>query len=89
MEIVATPEMCYYCFDVLEHEFLNQKNSNGVKKRKAPVVPPNPDDYGIPDFEWYGLSGCTLTLGTSCIFPFCSIRNYFYSFSSSLSARCL
>lgn len=57
--LVATSEMAFYCFEVLEHELALMKNEqNGGKKRKAPssevaLRPPDAYAYGIPDhIEW-------------------------------------
>ncbi|KAL6056759.1 AMME chromosomal region protein 1-like [Balamuthia mandrillaris] len=59
----ATPEMCYYCFEVLEHEHAKQlqqldydggsaspSSSSGQKRKNAPEAP-SPDFYHIPDYE--------------------------------------
>jgi len=51
MSILATSEMCFYCFDVLHYEFANRGSlyvKNG-KKRKTPSNAPNPDHYAVPD----------------------------------------
>jgi hypothetical protein len=55
--LAATPEMAYYCFEVLEHELAITKNGEGNKKRKgAPLAAPDPYAYNIPDdFEWFAL----------------------------------
>jgi hypothetical protein len=48
--LVATADMAYYCFEVLEHELETMKNG---KKRKASLPVPDPFAYGIPDYiEW-------------------------------------
>jgi len=48
--LAATPEMAYYCFEVLEHELAIMKNGEGNKKRKgAPLAAPDPYAYNIPD----------------------------------------
>jgi hypothetical protein len=55
--LAATPEMAYYCFEVLEHELAITKNGEGNKKRKgAPLAAPDPYAYNIPDdIEWFAL----------------------------------
>jgi uncharacterized protein (TIGR00296 family) len=45
--LVATADMAYYCFEVLEHELETMKNG---KKRKASLPVPDPFAYGIPDY---------------------------------------
>jgi len=50
--IHASNEMCFYCFEVLQHELKKQKENGGNKKRKSPPLePPSPVFYSIPDFE--------------------------------------
>lgn len=50
--IVATPEMCYYCFDVLKYELLTSRlKEDKAKMRKTPPLAPRPEVYHIPDFE--------------------------------------
>lgn len=54
--IRATSEMCYYCFDVLQYELAKQESEDNSarknKKRKnAPLTPPNPANYNLPDLE--------------------------------------
>jgi len=46
--ISATQEMCFYCFDVLLHEFsYGSGRSSGSRKRKAP----SPEQYTLPELE--------------------------------------
>jgi hypothetical protein len=54
--LAATPEMAYYCFEVLEHELALMKNADGSKKKKGRATLPAPDPYAysIPDdIEWF------------------------------------
>jgi uncharacterized protein (TIGR00296 family) len=53
-EILATPEMCYYCFDVLRYEYASKRHKEATsksKKRKTPPLAPLPEAYQLPEFE--------------------------------------
>jgi len=65
--LAATPEMAYYCFEVLEHELTIVKSGEGNKKRKgAPPIAPDPYAYNIPDdIEWFASFHFTTLLHSS------------------------
>jgi uncharacterized protein (TIGR00296 family) len=45
----ATPEMAYYCFEVLEHELASMKNGVSKKRKGSSLAAPDPYAYNIPD----------------------------------------
>lgn len=77
MTLTATPDMCYYCFEVLHYEF-NQNSPKNRKRKGVPLSLPDPVTYNIPTIEcplfvgWkkqssrggHKLRGCKGTHGT-------------------------
>lgn len=46
---MATPEMAYYCFGVLEHELASMETGQNKKKNQA-LHAPDPSLYAIPEY---------------------------------------